>query len=228
MNLPKLRKLIDRYFDEEELKTLCFDLNVDYDGLPAKGKGGKARELVTYCERNGILDDLIQECQESRPKADWKQEVQYIHKVEPDAVDPLRSAIWNALHNSLWTKRTFLNPHKKTEPKIYRFSEKLWIDYFNRPVPTIPDEPEDILNEIYQYFVSCSDEEWKKYTGFILNYWNDIRHYAPYLINDAVNRAFRKQGSELRYVPEYEYSWFSGGSIKSNPDDIYPTRPQGI
>ena len=52
---PKIQifsTLCDR-FSEEELRTLCFFLEVDYNSLPADGKAGKARELVLH-----YLDDL--------------------------------------------------------------------------------------------------------------------------------------------------------------------------
>ncbi len=49
--------LTDR-FDLEELRTLCFDLGIDYDDLPAEGKSGKARELVRRAERRSQLARL--------------------------------------------------------------------------------------------------------------------------------------------------------------------------
>ena len=39
-------------FDTSELRTLCFDLDVDYDNLPGEGKMDKARELVMYLRRH--------------------------------------------------------------------------------------------------------------------------------------------------------------------------------
>lgn len=71
MNIVKLHKLIDKHFNEEELKTLCFYLTVDFETLPGLGKSAKARELVQKCERENELDKLLQECQGLRPKADW-------------------------------------------------------------------------------------------------------------------------------------------------------------
>ncbi len=50
--------LLDHY-DLEELRTLCFYLQVDYDILPGEGKAAKARELIGYMQRNDRLDDLV-------------------------------------------------------------------------------------------------------------------------------------------------------------------------
>lgn len=73
MDVAKLHELIVKHFNEEELKTLCFTLpeRVDYDSLVGKGKNGKARELIAFCERTGTLSDLIKRCKDLRPRAAW-------------------------------------------------------------------------------------------------------------------------------------------------------------
>jgi photosystem II stability/assembly factor-like uncharacterized protein len=72
IDLSRLHKNITQYFDEGELKTLCFDLQVDYDDLPAVGKTNKARELITYCQRLNRLEQLTYKCSQLRPHADWQ------------------------------------------------------------------------------------------------------------------------------------------------------------
>jgi hypothetical protein len=65
-----LQQLVDA-FNEEELRSLCFELSVDFDSLPAIGKAGKARELVALLERSGHLPDLIALCSAQRPGMTW-------------------------------------------------------------------------------------------------------------------------------------------------------------
>jgi hypothetical protein len=48
------------HFSLEELRTLCFDLDVDYESLPGEGKEAKARELVLYQQRLEKLDQLAE------------------------------------------------------------------------------------------------------------------------------------------------------------------------
>jgi formylglycine-generating enzyme required for sulfatase activity len=62
----KLRERIISCFDEEELRTLCFDLEVDYDDLRGEGRAGKARELVAYFERRGRISELVAYCRRVR------------------------------------------------------------------------------------------------------------------------------------------------------------------
>lgn len=54
-----LRLVLARRYNLEELRTLCFDLGVEFDDLPGEGKTAKIRELIKQCRRAGMLDDLI-------------------------------------------------------------------------------------------------------------------------------------------------------------------------
>jgi len=63
-------KLTD-YFDDGELKTLCFNLGVTFDDLPGDGKASKARELVAFMERRDRIPELIAECEKQRPNVEW-------------------------------------------------------------------------------------------------------------------------------------------------------------
>ncbi len=58
MDRNKLRQELLARVNNEELKTLCFNLNVDYDDLAGDERQGKARELVQLLERNNRLPDL--------------------------------------------------------------------------------------------------------------------------------------------------------------------------
>ena len=42
--------------NKEELKELCFEINIDYDNLGGETKSGKIRELLLYLKRNNRLD----------------------------------------------------------------------------------------------------------------------------------------------------------------------------
>lgn len=67
-SLAELHQFLDTSFNEEELKTLCLYLQVDYDNLPTIGKSNKARELVTYLARRGRLAELQPAITAQRPK----------------------------------------------------------------------------------------------------------------------------------------------------------------
>ncbi|MCP5096290.1 MAG: hypothetical protein GY943_12125, partial [Chloroflexi bacterium] len=61
-------------FSEEEIRTLSFELGIDYESLPAIGKVAKATEFVCDLNRRDNLHKLIKLCQDKRPFLDnWEQ-----------------------------------------------------------------------------------------------------------------------------------------------------------
>lgn len=72
-------------FDLEELRTLAFELGIDYDSLPGEGKAGKVRELILFLDRRGKLGQLLAEIQ--KLSADRALGERYLSEV----------ALWNRL-----------------------------------------------------------------------------------------------------------------------------------
>ncbi len=69
--LRKLRRKISDRFSEDEIRTLCFDLDIDYDNLGGSTKNGKTRELINHIKRNGRLPDLMTLIKQERPTSSW-------------------------------------------------------------------------------------------------------------------------------------------------------------
>ena len=67
MDRIQLLNTLETKFSDNELRRLCFTLNVDYESLPGQGKAAKARELVLHCERLECVDELIRAVQQARP-----------------------------------------------------------------------------------------------------------------------------------------------------------------
>ncbi|MCA9947043.1 MAG: hypothetical protein KC449_26365, partial [Anaerolineales bacterium] len=72
INQRKLRQALVEAFNESELQTLCFDLNIDYESLPPGSKPDKVRELIARCVREQRVDELISLCESARPKVAWR------------------------------------------------------------------------------------------------------------------------------------------------------------
>lgn len=72
-HLITLRRNLVTCFGEGDLRTLCFDMGIDYDDLPALGKANKARELVIYLERCGRIPELVDTCSTLRPNVPWEE-----------------------------------------------------------------------------------------------------------------------------------------------------------
>ena len=55
----QLLRFITDNFGLEDLKTLCFNLGVEFDDLGGEGREAKARELVKWLQNRSRLDHLI-------------------------------------------------------------------------------------------------------------------------------------------------------------------------
>jgi hypothetical protein len=75
VNSSMLRQFLVERLNDEELRTLCFDLGVDYEILEGGSKVGKARELLTHLDRRFRISDLIETGKRLRPDIPWDDAV---------------------------------------------------------------------------------------------------------------------------------------------------------
>lgn len=81
--LAPLRQNITVRFSDQEIRTLCFDLDVDYEDLPGEGKESKVRELIAYMRRRDRIPELVNYCCEQRPSVDWEAMVKLSARAGP-------------------------------------------------------------------------------------------------------------------------------------------------
>lgn len=67
IKLADLQRFIVKHYSLEELRTLCFDLNILYDDLGGEGINTKASELLLVLGQQHELHDLIAVLQRTRP-----------------------------------------------------------------------------------------------------------------------------------------------------------------
>ena len=88
-NKQNLRKALEIAFTIDDLKTLCVDLDVEFENLSADTKAGYAREIIDHFDRIDRLRDLIDACSEMRPKVDWGQFLIFDKQPADDINQPL-------------------------------------------------------------------------------------------------------------------------------------------
>ncbi|MCP5095145.1 MAG: AAA family ATPase [Chloroflexi bacterium] len=54
-----LRQILLHHFTVEELRNLCFDMDLDFEELPGREKGSKARSIVEYWRNRRELEKLV-------------------------------------------------------------------------------------------------------------------------------------------------------------------------
>lgn len=71
MTLATFQKQLETYFNKEDLRELCFSLEIEYENFPTETRKGMARELVRYCADHGCLEELVLEVRTQRPHPKW-------------------------------------------------------------------------------------------------------------------------------------------------------------
>lgn len=69
--LTQLHNLLNQHFNLEDIYTLCFQLNIDYESVEGKNKPSYIRELLLALGRNDRLEELLIIVQQQRPKVEW-------------------------------------------------------------------------------------------------------------------------------------------------------------
>ncbi len=113
-HLHQLHDKLSETFNEEELRTLCFHLDVEYDDLPGRGRANKARELIGLLERNGRIPDLVTEATKQRPKIIWSFQAHIFISYKRQGNED--NYLANYLHQQLMGKghQTFIDQSMRT------------------------------------------------------------------------------------------------------------------
>lgn len=69
--LTELHQILNQHFNLAEIRTLCLDLNVDYESVAGEEKPSRIRELLLGLGRNGRLPELVLIAQQQRPHVEW-------------------------------------------------------------------------------------------------------------------------------------------------------------
>ena len=70
--LSTLHDNIDERFSFDEVRQLCFDLNIDFDNVPGNTKSAFIRNLLVSLAREGRLQELVNYVREERSFIEWE------------------------------------------------------------------------------------------------------------------------------------------------------------
>lgn len=74
INFKAYRQILERSFTKEEIKTLCLDLEIEYDNLGSLDTlSSRIQELIHYCNRHGRLLELLITTVKTRPNSSWHE-----------------------------------------------------------------------------------------------------------------------------------------------------------
>jgi hypothetical protein len=72
LELAALRDKMNNYLSHSELRGLCYNMGIDYAYFSTSTKTTFTRELISYVERRGRMNELFEELRKARPKVDWR------------------------------------------------------------------------------------------------------------------------------------------------------------
>ncbi len=73
MTAQDLRQTISQRFNLSDIRTLCFDLGIEYEELGGGPKSDVITALIGYCQRNERLNDLQNYLQRERSFVAWAE-----------------------------------------------------------------------------------------------------------------------------------------------------------
>lgn len=68
----RLRQVVTQHFSSEELRTLCFDLEVPHEDIVFGEHSASVLRLIEYFLRRNELPRLVEALQKARPGVDWR------------------------------------------------------------------------------------------------------------------------------------------------------------
>ncbi len=84
-HLSPLRQVLATQLTADDLSTLCFDLGLNYDALPAQEQSHKARELLKHIVQENRIYELVNAGKSIRPDVTWDATIATWSKAQVDA-----------------------------------------------------------------------------------------------------------------------------------------------
>lgn len=115
-NIPNwrsdLRNALNKYFSEDDLSVIAFDLGLKLDTIVSfnKNKTQRIIGLIEYCEQTDRIKDLIDACRSQRPNVNWDEmaraaeidKAKQFQENTPPIVTEIESEIPLTQSNSFW------------------------------------------------------------------------------------------------------------------------------
>lgn len=69
----KLYEKMNEVFDLNDIRVLCFRLNIEFENLSNKSKSWKLIDLIESCKRTQKMQELFDELRKARPRVNWDE-----------------------------------------------------------------------------------------------------------------------------------------------------------
>lgn len=126
--------------------------------------------------------------------------------VQIESIDePLKNALWNLLKIHIWDRVRvssggyggyYISADRNRE--TYALCQKLWFDYFKKPLDTLDHDWSEVLRQLRIYFFKC---EWYEIYDFIEFCANNYEGYEfKKIFTASCNTVLEKEVSAYRFI----------------------------
>ncbi len=137
----RLHEDLTHNFSLDELRTLCFYLDLDWDTLPGEeSRNGRAREIIVQAERRGIVPRLIEQCRRLRPDVEWID--------APEISGDTRMASGDGI--PIRSSATFSETSGPALGPMSRFLEPTASSTLSAPEVTLPEDETSLPEKAFQ------------------------------------------------------------------------------
>jgi hypothetical protein len=126
--------------------------------------------------------------------------------VQIESVDEhLKNALWSLLKVSIWDyvnhSSDIYGGHyisKNSNQEAYVLCQRLWFDYFKKPLDTLDHDWNVVLKSLRKYFFSCEWYEIYDFLEFCVNNYERYKFKDKFI--NLCNLAFEKEMSAYRFI----------------------------
>jgi hypothetical protein len=118
-----LRRVLSTLFDDEELRILCHELDVNYDDLRGDSRKAKALSLVIFTEERGRLPELEAAVRCERPELDTTYSRQRVQELQKYILAALQADIRKAFAEFNQQIEAYLNEFRFLHQQIEEWKE---------------------------------------------------------------------------------------------------------
>ncbi len=126
--------------------------------------------------------------------------------VQIDSIDEtLRNALWSLLKIFIWDH---VRPSggigggycisKNSNPKVFHLCQRLWLDYFKKPLDELKHDWGEVYKQLRRYFFECEWYEVYDFIEFIANNYDEYNFKKHFM--EACNKVLEKEMSAYRFV----------------------------
>lgn len=117
--------------------------------------------------------------------------------------EPLRNGLWSLLKVHCWdhvhrSRGMYPGPYLHDNENLRKLCQRLWFNYFKKPLDSLRDDWAKVLSELRTYFFECAWNEVYDFIEFVAHNYEEYQFKDKFM--DSCNSLLEKEMSGYRFV----------------------------